>query len=252
MKKITKIGVLAIGAAMATMGAQAVQTPFELGFTASGASDYIIDLGALSLTSTSVVDLSSDVSLSTFNSTFNNSPTGVSMAVVSGNPTFGQYDIYGTQVRGGGAGANNALKGSEATPAAVSQSSVSAAAANLTGNLAWPTTAGTGVVDTGKSYSTKVQGNTGSFFSNSGIQPAVALTSGIVYEDLFFAKSTPSGLVTPSYEGYFTFNYNSDSLTFTSVDVPNAAVPEPATYGAIAGLGLLIVSLRRQLVRKTA
>jgi len=43
------------------------------------------------------------------------------------------------------------------------------------------------------------------------------------------------------------FSGGTPSITFDQ-----AAVPEPTTYGALAGAGLLVLSLRRQFGRKTA
>jgi PEP-CTERM motif len=48
---------------------------------------------------------------------------------------------------------------------------------------------------------------------------------------------------TDTYLGYFTFDDADDIITFTSVN----AVPEPSTYGVLAGAGLLALALRRQL-----
>jgi hypothetical protein len=246
MNKFYKSAILAVAAAMVSQAAHATQTPLELGFTsASAQSDYIIDLGAVSLTATpGVTDLSSDFSATTFNSVFSSSPSGVSMGVVSGNSS-GVTDIYATQVRVGGAG-DATVAGSSLATKSHSSTVIGTSAAAITGVPAFPTTAGTGVADSTKSYSSKVEANvSGSFFNKSGIQPAGALVSGTILEDLW--EGTVAGGY--SYLGYFTFNYGSDLLTFTSAAVP---APEPAAYGALAGLGVLALSLRRQFSRKNA
>lgn len=49
----------------------------------------------------------------------------------------------------------------------------------------------------------------------------------------------------PVLDGTFTLNQANDTLTFNAV-----SVPEPATFGLLAGAGLLIVSLRNKLGRK--
>lgn len=49
-----------------------------------------------------------------------------------------------------------------------------------------------------------------------------------------------------------TYNDPSGTLSVYGSWVQYTAVPEPATYGAFAGLGLLLVSFRRQLIGKAA
>src|ERR1019366_733262 len=102
MKRLTKAGILAIGAALVSQAAQAQFTPnnLYLGLTQSSAtSDYLINLGAASSITgqASVVNLSSDFSLSVFNSIFTGGATGVSMGVVGGKNQFpSSYDLYMT------------------------------------------------------------------------------------------------------------------------------------------------------------
>ena len=91
-------------------------------------------------------------------------------------------------------------------------------------------------------YTSGVEASTASsFYGKTGVQPGSAIGgSGIIVEDLY-AATTSSAY---TYEGYFTFNYNTDSLTFTS-----AAVPEPSSIGLMAaggGLGLLALIKRRK------
>ena len=259
MKRFTKTAMLgaAVGAVLVSQSAQAGFTVNDLylGFTQSSASsDLIIDLGQASslIGASSVVDLSSDLAgLSTFNSTFNTSANGVGMAVVGGDNVFGSFGVFATQVRSGGAG-TAAIPGSSltATPHSSSAmsggaSAVSAIMSSVVGGLP---TAGNQASDTTKSYSaTEVNGAT-TFLGKTGVQPAGTIgSSGIMYEDLWAATTTKAY----TYEGFFTFNYGADSLTFTPASLVVSAVPEPGMYGVMAGAGLLVLSVRRQFSRKT-
>jgi hypothetical protein len=82
--------------------------------------------------------------------------------------------------------------------------------------------------------------NPNTFVSKTGRNPNGGdTTASTLYEDLY--RATPSGAFT--YLGYFAVD--SSGLVFTpSAFVP---VPEPTTYGLIAGSGLLLLTLRRQL-----
>jgi len=75
MNKIAKAAVVIAGLALVSQVAQAANNDIVLGFTGNGAAnDYILNLGSatsvVGVGTTTVHDLSSDFSLSTFNTTF--------------------------------------------------------------------------------------------------------------------------------------------------------------------------------------
>ncbi len=251
---MTKMAILA--AASTALISQSARAGFTtnhlyLGFTESTASaDLILDVGQASslINATGPVDLSADLGgLSSFNSSFGSSPNGVVMAVVGGNNTFGAYDVYATQVRSGGAGDPTVAGSSIIAGHSSSQMSGGAAevASIMSGVVGGLPTAGNSALDTTKSYTSIVDatGVQNNFIGKTGVNPTGTLdTSGLIYEDLYFAN-----VATPyTYEGYFTFNYTADTLTFT----PALAVPEPGSFSVFAGGALLILSLRNQLRRR--
>jgi len=255
MKRLTKAGIIAIGAALVSQAAQAQFTANDLyvGFTQATGSggDYLLDLGQASsiIGQSSVVNLSSDFSLSTFNTTFPSitSPNPVSMGVVGGIGSFpSTYDLYMTQFRAGGAGVP-AVAGSSLNTAP-GTSVINQAVNDISGITAWPTV-GNGVQDSSKSWTTYVSPTLqpGTVYGDTGINPnsPIDTTSGIVYEDLYSATGNNAF----TYLGYFTMDTTgaSPSLTFTSLDVP-----EPGTISVLAVGALLLWSLRGRLVRKNA
>jgi hypothetical protein len=235
MKRLTKAGVLAVGVALASQAAQAQFTANDLylGFTQSSASsDYLIDLGqpgVVGVGGSSVVNLSSDFSMSLFTSIFTGGATGVSMGVVGGQSHFpSSYDLFAT-----------APIGSNLSGVNHSQSTIASAEADLT-VLPFPT-AGSGVADSTKSWNANVSPTftASTFYGASGIEPDSAIdNTGIINEGLW--EATPTSAY--SYLGYFTLDTTggNPSLTFTP-----SAVPEPNTY-ALGGFALLLCLLLRR------
>ena len=229
MKHLKRIAIVVAAATLASQAAQAAFTTNDLylGFDNSSAqSDYIIDLGqatsAVGVGGSSVKDLSSLISLGTFNSVFTSGADGVNIAVVGGDNVFPGYAVYATQVRVGGAG-TAAVAGSDLTAANHSQSVLSLASATLTGNP-WPT-AGTNTTDSTKSFTAKVgptQVN-GNFYSRSGVNPFGTIdSSSLIYLDLWHATVANAY----AYQGYFTLDLSGSAprLTFT----PAAASTPPS------------------------
>jgi hypothetical protein len=79
--------------------------------------------------------------------------------------------------------------------------------------------------------------------SNGGNIESLQSGSGDVYSALWAVPSTQAN-ASDTYEGYFTFKSDGE-VDFTAAGL--SAVPEPSTYGLIAGLGLLGLAFRRQL-----
>lgn len=76
--------------------------------------------------------------------------------------------------------------------------------------------------------------------SKGGTIETIQNGSGNVYEALWDIPVTGTA---PSYEGYFTFKTDGE-VDFTGAP---SAVPEPATYGMFAGIGLAALAMRRQI-----
>ena len=93
--------------------------------------------------------------------------------------------------------------------------------------------------------------NTISFGGNVNVNPLAGgpvenvMNGSPVYSALWDVPQTGQG--SEKFLGYFTYD-PSGEVDYTAVN----AVPEPSTYGILAGAGLLAVAMRRQLRRLTA
>lgn len=255
MKRITTAGALVAGALLASQAAHAntfVGNDVYMGFQNSSASDdYILNLGTLSsiVGQSSVVNLSSDFSSSDFGSVYNGG-SGTTLAAVVGAAN-NVNDSFGTETRTSNFG-DPGVAGSTGPTTLEHYSQDSTVYADLS-SIAAPATTG-GSLDSTKSWSAKVGPTeaTGNFYSATGFNPNSAITtSSVLYEDLYLSTDTQSNPRSDAgapyvYEGYFTIDFTGSTpdVTFTGADV---AVPEPATYGILAGVGVLVLALRRQL-----
>lgn len=243
MKQLAKAGILAMGAVLASQAAQAAFTANDLylGFNQTSKNDYLIDLGQASgiLGQSTVVDLSSYFSLSTFDSVFTSGATGVSMGVVGGKIAFPNSGntIYVTSPVG------SDMSGffHNATTIGNAINDLSAVALPAAGN---------GAEDATKSWTTLISPSfaPGTFYGDSGVNPSSAIDgTGVLTEGLWMA--TPGSDY--AYLGYFTLDTGAgagQSLTFTSVQ----AVPEPTTAALLAGGAVLLGAFRWRTARKNA
>jgi hypothetical protein len=259
MKILNRAALLVGGAILASQSAFAqtfVQNDLYLGFqnlNGGGTADYIINLGAASgiVGQSSVVDLSSDFSLSLFNDP---SLQGSSSHILGGvvgaaNSAYntGTAVVYGTVLRTSNIG-SPAFPGSSA-PAGLTKQSIDNSTESTLSQLISPS-AGTGRLDNSKSWEAYVEPtfSSSSFYGNAGFNPDSGVsTSSVLYEDLWQTSDSgdPRGSSGQpyTYKGYFKLDLtgNSPSLTFTP-----QAVPEPTVLGLLGGAGLLLLSFRRR------
>jgi hypothetical protein len=254
MKKNYKLVLLAVLGLATVTAAHAATSDLLLGFNDAGATstsaqnDYVIDLGAESLfTTTAVLNLSSDFSASTFNTAFSadgNYLNDVAAGAVAGNITASTDTLFQTSPNG--------ASGLPTWTSGKLASFIGAA------NFAGDSTVGEYGSTSGSGWSAYVavsptaQGTYGGgSVAGDSANPTELLSSGIVSEELFESTTSTARNSTPSAWteiGTLDVNVNTDTVTFNGVD----AVPEPATYGLLAASGLLIVSLRRQFKPKNA
>jgi hypothetical protein len=237
MKKCIKnlaAAIVVAGAVTASQSALAqitfIKNDLYMGFQNSGGggtADYIVNMGAAAniIGGSTVVNLSSSFSESSFTSAglSGTDPTQIMGGVVGGtNGT--PADIFATVLRTSNVGTPS-LAGSTA-PAGLTHSEDTISMQDLT-QMICPT-AGTGILDTTKSWESQVEPafHAGTFSSDTGINPdSPVTTSSVVYEDLWeTTNSNFTGSQPFFYQGYFTLNFTGATavVTFT----PKAAAAQ--------------------------
>jgi hypothetical protein len=238
MKHLTTAALLVGGAIMISQSAFAqntfVQGDLYLGFQNGAATaDYIIDLGNGAtnfLGKSSVVDVSSYISLSDFNSVNNSSGTTLAAVVSAGNALApAAAFVYGTVTRTSNVG-NPKVAGSGNPNSSGLNRSQDDTLYSYISSLNAPNTAGTGNLDSTKSWSTKISPTEGTddYYTGAGFNPnSTVTTSSVVYEDLYLTSDThATGLGDSSkpfiYQGYFTIDFTGSSpkVTFSSTNAP--------------------------------
>lgn len=259
MKQLCKVVLVAAGSVLAAQvgHAQWNEGDIVIGFnngTGSTPLDYAVHLGSASqvgIGGTSTVDLSTlGFSYSTFNTDFGGL-SGVTMAGVGGDT--GNTRLYDTTLRTSNFG-NPQVAGSTAptlgSPGDAGSGAVTVASFVSANGI----TAGSGFQiapnNANSFYSwildpLSANQTGGNFRTTTGLNPGASTTGTTLREDLWFANNS----TTFTYEGFFTIDSSLQKLTFTPATV---AVPEPSTYGLIAGAGLLLVALRGKFSQKTA
>ena len=245
MKTILKTAVLAsAGLALASGSAFAIGVSYAnddvlLSFRKAGsANDLVVDLGQVSQFQTAVSFDLSTVGLTSADllSTFNNNLSGVIWSVWAGDAV-NQSPIYATR---------STL--TPFTPEPASSLAQAIGAVNSYGNNDVGGPLGTLVTGSTTEYTvsptatygfTKYQGTAGKINGKFEASTDVSGTSGYFFD--VGITGTPT-----VYLGDFTLNSANGDMMW------NGSVPEPATYGVLAGFGVLALALRRQLSRKSA
>ena len=250
MKKLTAAALLVGGAFLASQSAfgQAVANDLYFGFenqAGGGTADYIINLGAASgiVGQSSVVDLSSDFSLSDFDSVLGASSRMFGGVVGGLSSSTSTADLYAAQLRSGAG--TPSVAGSTA-PAGLSRAQDDNALSDLS-TLFSPAT-GTGGLDPNKTWESDVEpaNNNNSFYGVTGINPDSSVSlSRVLYEDLWETSSgSLSGTKPFTYLGYFTLDLTgaNPKLTFTPKNAPVSLTPPVIVSVSKTGSTVTVVS----------
>jgi|SRR5450756_1354290 len=232
MTKLYKAALLAaLGlASVATSQAASYNSDLLVGFTTQSGNDVVYDLGSSSAILAGTAGVSDTWDLSSF---------------LTGNLSTYSADFWG--VIGSQSGtprvAFTTLQNPPLIPGNSKWGQLNTAATTIYGNFA---TAGAGQsasVATGSTISWNTETISGSLttdYVGAYGNPNVQGVTSVALEQVLANGSSPTSV------GTFNLS-NAGVLSFSPV-----AVPEPSTYGLLAGAGLLIVSLRNKLARKQA
>lgn len=279
MKRFTKFGVIGASVVLATSLAHAANTDLVLGITGNGASsDAVVDLGSaaqVGVGGASVVDLidsrgasfsatglSGTSFQSLLSSVFSGGVNGANMTLAGGQG--GSSTFFYLSANRGSAGSDPTapLSTTPTTWSKNQQGTVGGYPAGVLNGASISFQGGNAAISDGtasapntSSFSYLILGVNNLSTSVNSYQltlPNTTVSGGKAYEDVWFNKASGSSLLGWQYQGYLTLDLTGDTtqlLTFTPAAV---AVPEPGTYGLMAGLGLLVVAVRRQFSGKVA
>jgi hypothetical protein len=261
MSKMTKIALLAVGAALLSQAAKAQVNPDDLilGFTSTAndvASDFIVDLGQIPNSPNTQLG---GVSLSAFNSIFSSGDItagNVDVGIVGGNT--GNPDVFVSTLRTGSAAqylpTNYGVKGQEAKPGFFTTSANTYLAAQDAQLLSLGTVAHgsatswySSISQYGVSPANQPNGSFASYAPASTQALSVLPGTEQVTLDLFQENDAASGLMT--YVGDVQLDLTGSTLSAVFDPAP---APEPTTTALLAGVAVLGFAFRRQLVRNNA
>jgi hypothetical protein len=247
MNKFTKAGIVCAALTLVSQGAFAQTGNLILGFTGNSAvTDTTFGIGSLPTTSISTGTLSSGLSAFTSEGVF-------------GNGGLQSSPIIDISVARTSSSLDNGLQGSTAP----STGSTAGTALNSAWSDINSITIGSGVASfTANSYSANTvapnppaitstvygqTGNNSSLVANGNAMDIYSLTE-------VPASGRNPATISIAYVGEFDVLNESGTATweFDPAGVTPSAVPEPTTYGILAGAGLLALALRRKVSAKNA
>ena len=261
MKNSYKVALLAALGLTVAVAAQA-QTPVAndlvLGFTSTApgvTSDYIVDLGQLPTAQNT--QIGSGVSLATLSSVFGSAlANGQVNAGIVGGTAAGSKAAFTTTLDNGTGTATVAGSTAPISASKSQLSQVGSIATSLTTGVVSQNPVGqigffTSVAET----PTTVGSANNNVASDLGSNPLSTIgTSEIITLDLWKnagTAATGTAVTGWQYEGDIQIDLSGTTASVV-FDPAASSVPEPTTYGLLAGAGLLVVSLRNKLARKNA
>jgi hypothetical protein len=248
MNKLTKLAVVALAAGLMSQAARAQTFPapgdIVLAFSSANVpsgNDYVVDLGAFGAGLPNV----GTFNLANFNSVFAGAPNPVTAAAVGGQGVGIGENLFLTVAHGA------------AAPNAVAGSTIASAISTANGvNTSFPTFA-PGVIPINLPGVMPITANQQAwtaegplFASQAGTDPRQVISGSSIMLDLYQGIAVGGGprgttpVINPGNwvdVGTLTIDLSGGTVSFSPT-----AVPEPSTYGLLAGAGLLLVALRRQ------
>jgi hypothetical protein len=232
MKNSMKMAlVAAAGLAVATSAQAQYAGDLIVGFTAGSGNDLVFDLGTVA--------------------SLHNGETFSALTALLGGYTLStvQWGVVGNTLNSGGRTTDNQIfttTAGKTFPPASASSSTYASAQTAVGAI-W----GTAVSGAGQHFTVAANAASGNSWFEQTVSPSTTTQYKNAYENPNVTGLTSDVLWSVDDQGGATAELGTFTLNSAGVFTFNTvAVPEPATYGVLAGLGLLALSIRRQVAFK--